>query len=183
MRSLGRRFSLNRVSSLTLAGLIGATASFAFWLLSAHRTPIEAVGHATTVVLVAGAVNSVTAFGFTVGLLRAQARGTMSRQSLGAAVAISAAGSVVASLIPCLLWGNQSLHEAGLSRPEIFVGIAVLSGTLAVSTMLDTLAASGGNLFLPPVRNIAVLVIRCGLIFAFPQLTVASLCKIGRAHV
>lgn len=172
---LGRKVALNAVTSLTLAGLIGAASSFIFWFISAHRAPISAVGHATVVVLVASVVNAVTSFGLTVGLLRAKARGALSRRSVLIAVGISFIGSIAASAVACAYWNSDSLHDAGLTRLGIFISVAILSGTLAVSTLLDTLASSSDQLYFAPLRNLGVLILRTLFVLIIPELTVPSL--------
>jgi hypothetical protein len=163
------------VAWLTVAGLIGAASSFLFWLIAARRTTIETVGHATVVVLVASVVNAVTSFGFTVGLLRAKAKSGLSQYTVVVASVMSLGGSLIASAMTSAVWADSSLQAAGMSRLLLFLYLGGLSGSLAVSTLIDTLAVGYDVAMLAVLRNGAVLVVRLLIVALVPDITVGGL--------
>ena len=163
------------VASLTLAGLIGAASSFLFWLVAARRAEIEVVGRATTVVLVGSAVNAVTSFGLTIGLLRAKSRSELGLSTVVSAMLLSLLGSVLFSAVVGGLWPSDSLIAHETSRLTLMVELVALSGGLALSVLIDTLASSYGVVRLPIVRNVVVLIARLVAVFACHRLTVGSL--------
>lgn len=166
------------VATLTLAGLIGAASSFLFWLIAARRAELNSVGRATVVVLVGSVINAVTSFGLNVGLLRAKSRTELGRVTVVSGVALSVFGSIAMSAIVGWLWPRASLAAAGVTRWALLLELVALSGSLAVSILVDTLAASYGLARLPILRNVGVLIVRLLVVLTYRELTVGSMVAI-----
>ena len=166
-----RQLVAGEVASLTGAGLIGAVATFLFWLLVARRASLSLAGRATTVVVVGSVINAVSSFGLTAGVLREKVHGGLARSTLRTAYGLSAAGSVGVSALAIVVWPRDSLDVLQLSTSTLFVHLVGLSGGLALSVLTDTVAAGFGMSRLAVIRNVAVLLLRGAAVLTTNHLT------------
>ncbi len=170
-----RRLLSGEVASLTAAGLVGAISTFVFWLVAARRAPLLLIGHTTSVVVAGSVINAVSSFGLTVGLLREKAHGGLHRSTLRAGMVLSTTGSAVVSVVALALWPSSSLDALHLTSPTLYVHLFGLSGGLALSVVIDTVAAGFGLPRLAIVRNLTVLVLRIVTVLTLHDLTCSHL--------
>lgn len=151
-----RRFAVN-VGSVTIAGLIGGVASGVFWIIAARRFPLGVIGDAGALVSLAAVINVLTSLGFNGAVLR----NVPSRHGNGGLLLSGACTSAFLSVMGSLLVAgvfavSATTHNSSFSFVHLLVVLSLLSGSAAISVLVDGVGAPMGNVWLAPLRGVVV---------------------------